>query len=907
MATDGKTSPVSQVLRWYACDSESLSQELETHAQRGLTEDQARQRLKQYGQNALPETPPPSLLSLFFSQFSSLIIWVLIGAAVVSGLLQEWIDAFAILAIVLLNAVLGFVQEYRAERSLAALKKLSIATALVIRNGSARTIPAHDLVPGDLIQLEAGDHIPADARLVYATGFRTQEAALTGESTAVNKHADPFPNQDLPLADRHNMVFLGTQVIAGKGRALVVSTGKATELGAIASLLQGEEIQTTPLQKRLEQLGHLLLYLSLGIVVVVFLLGLMRGIPLGLMFLTSVSLAVAAIPEGLPAIVTVTLALGVTKMVKRHALIRRLPAVETLGSTTVICTDKTGTLTKNEMTVVRLFIDGRILSVTGEGYAPEGTITSWNQEQTFPKGGVDFLKASVLCNGAQLQREEGGWSIQGDPTEGALLVAAEKMSFQKSELEHHANFLGEVPFDPERKMMTIVREEADEVIAFVKGAPDILLQRCTQYETIDGSVAPLGSEIRANILEVTAGFAGEALRVLAVARRPLDARPSEFHATEIEQSLIFLGLAAMKDPLRPEAKIAVEACAQAGIRTVMITGDHKDTALAIGRELGILKDGYQALSGHELNGITEEQLVEQVGRVAVFARVSAEHKLRIVKAWKKRGAIVAMTGDGVNDAPAVKAADIGVAMGQTGTDVTKEASAMVVTDDNFASIAAAVEEGRAIYDNILKAVHFLLSCNISEVFVMFFATLLGFPLPLMPVQILWINLVTDGFPALALAVDPKAPDLMERKPRSPLANILEKDRMILMFVQGLFMAAVAMGVFFLTLYGLNQDIAQARTVTFSTLVVAQLGHAFNCRSHRYSIVNLGWTSNPHLLLAVALSALLQMVIISFEPLGLVFKTEPLPLLDWGIIVGGGLCPVLAMEIWKAIQGRKYRL
>ena len=901
MPTVENTNEAKRVLRWYALEPEQFSVELGSHVDRGIAGDEARRRLEQYGPNELPEAPPSSLLSLLFSQFSSLIIWVLIAAAIVSGFLQEWVDAVAILGIVVLNAVLGLVQEYRAERALAALKKLSIATALVIRDGSPQAIPAREVVPGDLIQLEAGDHIPADARLVYATGFRTQEAALTGESIPVDKHSGIYPDQDLPIADRHNMVFLGTQVIAGKGRAVVVATGLTTELGTIASLLHGEDIQITPLQKRLEQLGHLLLYLSLGIVLVVFLLGLLRGIPLGLMFLTAVSLAVAAIPEGLPAIVTVTLALGVTKMVKRHALIRRLPAVETLGSTTVICTDKTGTLTKNEMTVTKLFIDGQVFSVTGEGYIPEGTIHGWNSVQDLPKGVGDFLKATVLCNGALLQHEKDEWSILGDPTEGALLVAAAKVSFQKSRLEQQARFLGEVPFDPERKMMTVVREESEEVMVYVKGAPDILLSRCTQYEQIDGSIHPLSPTEQEHVLTANAGFAREALRVLGIARRPLEGHPVEFRGQELEQSLIFLGLAAMKDPLRPEAKVAVHACADAGIRTVMITGDHKETAMAIGGELGILRGAHQALAGYELDVLDDDQLVNRVEHIAVFARVSAEHKLRIVKAWKRRGAIVAMTGDGVNDAPAVKTADIGIAMGRTGTDVTKEASSMVITDDNFVSIAAAVEEGRAIYDNILKAVHFLLSSNISEVFLMFIATFFGFPLPLMPVQILWINLVTDGFPALALAVDPKAPDLMKRKPRSPQANILEKDRMILMFSQGIFMAAVAMGVFTLTLYGLKQDLAQARTVTFTALVVAQLFHAFNCRSNRFSMFTLGWGSNRLLLLAVGGSALLQIGIVSFQPIGMIFHTVQIPVVDWIMIVGAGILPLMAMEIWKALE------
>ncbi|MBM4121277.1 MAG: cation-translocating P-type ATPase [Nitrospira sp.] len=910
---------------WHTTTPEALAGELGTSLESGVTEQDARARLAAHGPNELPEAPPVSPLTLFFAQFQSLIVWVLIGAAIVSGLLQEWLDAAAILAIVVLNATLGFVQEYKAERSLAALKKLSTTTARVIRDGVLRSIPARELVSGDLIQVEAGDHVPADARLVYAASLRTQEAALTGESTPVDKQAQALANDLLGIGDRRNMLFLGTDVTGGKGRAVVVTTGLRTELGRIASMIEKAGGETTPLQRRLEQLGHALLYLSLGIVTVVFLLGLLRGEPLVGMFLTAVSLAVAAIPEGLPAIVTMTLALGVTRMARRHALIRRLPAVETLGSTTVICTDKTGTLTKNEMTVTQLFLGGRRFEVAGEGYAPVGEILentgTWSMVngQWIERSPVtrhpspvtndalpalrELLIASVLCNGATLREEQGTWRIIGDPTEGALLVAAAKSSLYKDRLEAARPFVGEIPFDPERKMMTVLRMATDGPVAYVKGAPDLLLQRCTQHMTAEGRIESLSEAARQTILAVNASYARESLRVLGLARRPLACVPEDYRAEDIERDLIFLGLMAMKDPLRPEAVTAVRACREAGIRTVMITGDHKETATAIARELGIM-NGQEALSGTELDRLTDVELAERVERIAVYARVSAEHKLRIVRAWKARGEIVAMTGDGVNDAPAVKEADIGVAMGLTGTDVTKEASDMVVTDDNFASIAAAVEAGRGIYGNIRKSVHYLLSCNIGEVFVMLLATVIGLPLPLLPVQILWINLVTDGLPALALAVDPADPEIMKRPPRHPSARFLDRDRVILMSVQGLFMALITIIAFAYCLYGMDQDLDRARTVTFTVLVMAQLFHAFNCRSDHHSLFRIGWGTNKHLLWAVAGSATLQAIILLAPWTREVFKVAPFNPEHWLLALGIGLLPLAAMEAWKWLRARR---
>jgi Ca2+-transporting ATPase len=919
IALSMKTTP-SIVGTWYTYSPDALAAALRTGLAGGLSDQEAKQRLQREGLNELPEAQSPSLLRLFLSQFTSVIIWVLIGAAVISGLLEDWLDAAAILAIVLLNGVLGFVQEFRAERSLAALRIMSVATARVFRDGVLRSIPARELVSGDLIHLEAGDRIPADARLIYTTNFQTQEASLTGESTPVQKHAGVMAGTDVSLAERTNMAFMGTVAVSGKARALVVTTAVRTELGRVAAMIQKAteaERAETPLQRRLEQFGYTLLWLALGVVTVVFALGYLRGEPAVLMLLTAVSLAVAAVPEGLPAVVTITLALGVTRMVKRHALIRKLPAVETLGSATVICSDKTGTLTKNEMTVTRLFAGDRVFEVTGEGYEPVGEISevSGVRGEVISPGALpltrypspllpalrELLTAAVLCNGATLREENGTWQVIGDPTEGALLVAAAKAELTIERLDSTYCFLGEVPFDPERKMMTIVRQTPDGSVAYVKGAPDVLLRHCTHRLAIDGTTEPITESIRTAILDANASFAHQALRVLAMAHRRLDGEPKAYRAQDLEDRLVFLGLAAMKDPLRPEAKAAVQACHDAGIRTVMITGDHKDTAVAIAEDLRGVKEPIRSLSGMELDRLSDEELAKTVDQVAVYARVSAEHKLRIVKAWKAQGAIVAMTGDGVNDAPAVKAADIGVAMGVTGTDVTKEAADMVVTDDNFASIAAAVEEGRGIFDNIRKTIHFLLSCNVSEVFVMLFATLIGLPLPLLPIQILWMNLVTDGFPALALAVDPKSPDLMKQQPRRPDARLLDGGTLLAIGAQGVMLCAIALGAFAYSLYGLHQEVEQARTVAFTVMVVAQLVHAFNCRSERLSLFQVGiWTNRP-LLLAFSLSLGIQVAVLTVPAAARVFKIAPLPFEDWVMMGALGFLPFLIMELTKAFR------
>ena len=891
---------------------EKLAIFLGTDSERGLTHQEVERRRTELGPNELPEVPPPSVVTLFLSQFTSIIVWVLVGAAVISGLLEDWLDAAAIVAIVFLNGLFGFVQEFRAERSLAALRNMSVAMARVVRDGVLRSIPARELVPGDVILLEAGDRVPADSRLIYATNFQSQEASLTGESTPVQKSAMALDRPDVLLGDRANMVFTGTIAVSGKARALVVAISLRTELGRIATMIQqasNAERLETPLQRRLEQFGYTLLWVALAVVTVVFVLGSLRGEPLMAMFLTSVSLAVAAVPEGLPAVVTVTLALGVTRMVTRHALIRKLPAVETLGSATVICTDKTGTLTKNEMTVTKLIVGASAFDATGEGYQPVGEIREVNGRSNprsespvrLSPGLRELLTAAVLCNGATLREENGRWHVIGDPTEGALLVAAAKVGLTKEGLEDTAPFTEEVPFDAERKMMTIIRRTADGNMAYVKGAPDVLLLRCTHRLTLDGVVEPLSAQHRQAILERNVSLARESLRVLAVAHRRLDDSPMQLRADSVERGLVFLGLLAMKDPLRTEAVEAVRLCRQAGITTVMITGDHKETAVAIAREIGLSGGDDTALSGAEVDSLTDEQLTQLVERITVYARVSAEHKLRIVQAWKRRGAIVAMTGDGVNDAPAIKAADIGVTMGLTGTDVTKEAADMVVTDDNFASIAAAVEEGRGVFDNIRKTVHFLLSCNVSELLVMLFATLLGLPLPLLPIQILWMNLVTDGIPALALAVDPKAPDLMARAPRRPEARLLDGGRLLAIGGEGLMLGLIALGAFSYCLYGLHLELDQARTVAFTVMVVVQLVHSFNCRSERLSLFQLGVGTNRVLVWAFLLSLVVQVAVLTVPAAASVFKVAALPIEVWLLMGAMGVLPFLIMEVIKVLR------
>lgn len=893
--------------QWWHLDAREIADSLSINLDKGLAQAEIKSRLDKFGPNQLKEKKGRSPLSIFWEQFQNFIIWILIGAALVSGFLKEWVDAVTIIAIVILNAILGFIQEYRAEKSLSALKKLSAPNSKVIRDGRHQMIPSWQIVPGDIVELESGDNIPADSRLVRLTSnFTVQEASLTGESTPVAKTIFSLEEKDIPLSDRANMLYMGTSVASGKARAVVVETGMQTELGKIAGMIQGIEQEATPLQKKLEQFGKWIVYLCFVLVGIVFLLEWMHGGELFDVFLTSVSLAVAAIPEGLPAIVTIALALGVVRMVKRHALVRKLPSVETLGCATVICCDKTGTLTKNEMTVQAVFAGGALFKVTGIGYEPKGEFLhnhyaiNSDDEQELNRA----LAISVLCNGAQLIKDDGSYKIVGDPTEGALLTAAAKFGIRKEEKEKEFLFVDEIPFDSERKKMTVIRRAQNKLVAFVKGAPDFLLSDCVMLEE-KGTCRKLTDGDRENILKINGELAAQAMRVLAVAYRVLetdvDAPADKYDAESIEKNLIFAGLIAMIDPPREEVKTAMDECKSAGIKTVMLTGDHKNTAIAIARELGFFKRGSLALTGEELDGLTEEEFQSEVENIPVYARVSPENKLRIVRAWRKRGEIVAMTGDGVNDAPAVKEADIGVAMGITGTDVTKEVSDMVITDDNFASIVAAVEEGRGIYDNIKKFIHYLLSCNAGEILVMFSSSLAGLPIPLLPIQILWVNLVTDGLPALALGVEPVAPDIMKRPPRPVNESVITKARAILMLCQGTFIAVCSLLAFIFVLFIEKEGLVRARTAAFIVLSCSQLFHSFNCRSMTESLLKLGIFTNKKLVLAAGISFLLQMAAVYLPFAQKIFKTEPLGVPDWFFIIAVSSFPLWAMESVKLLN------
>ena len=884
---------------WWQINVEQIEKLLSSNISMGLAAEEAKLRLEKYGLNQLKEKKPISPIKIFLEQFQDFIIWVLIGAAIVSGFLKEWVDALAIIAIVILNAILGFIQEYRAEKSLAALKRLSSPTSKVIRDGERNIIASGELVPGDLIELEAGDNIPADSRIVWLTSnFSCQEASLTGESTPVLKTDLALEGKEISLGDRANMLYMGTSVSVGKARALVVKTGMQTELGKIAGMIQEVKEEVTPLQRKLEQFGKWIVYLCFVLVGMVFVLELIRGGKVLDMFLTAVSLAVAAIPEGLPAVVTIALALGVQRMVKRHALIRKLPSVETLGCATVICSDKTGTLTKNEMTVQAVFADNMLFKVTGVGYEPKGDFLL-DDKKINPKdypGLNKGLLCAVLCNGAQLVQNN-NYKIIGDPTEGALLTLAAKADIWKEKKEEDSPFLEEIPFDSERKKMTVVRESHGQLIAFVKGAPDILLNDCLNIEE-RGNLRKLTDLDRGKILQANDDLANQALRVLAVAYRVLDSAPDKYEARLIEKELNFVGLIAMIDPPREEVKRSIVECKEAGIKSVMITGDHKNTAIAIAKELGFFGKDSLALTGEELDKISDEELYRQVERIPVYARVSPEHKLRIVRAWRAKGEVVAMTGDGVNDAPAVKESDIGVAMGITGTDVTKEVSDMVITDDNFASIVAAVEEGRGIYDNIKKFIHYLLSCNTGEILVMFVSSLIGLPVPLLPIQILWVNLVTDGLPALALGMDPVDPNIMKRPPRQPDEKVVTKQRAFLMLGQGAFIAFCSLLAFSFVLFIEKEGIVRARTAAFIVLSCTQLFHSYNCRSTTESLFKLGILTNKKLILATLVSFFLQMAVVYLPFAQKVFKTEALGIFDWILVIAISSFPLWAMEIIK---------
>ncbi|HHU62601.1 MAG TPA: calcium-transporting P-type ATPase, PMR1-type [Clostridiales bacterium] len=870
---------------WHILDIHEVGNILKTSLQEGLSGQHALELLEQYGPNELEHGKSKTVLSMFIDQFKNFMVIILLIAAVISGLLGEVKDTVIILAIVILNSVLGTAQENKAEKSLAALKKMAAPHAKVIRDGQPESIPASQLVPGDLVVLEAGDFVPADLRLTESANLKIQEAALTGESVPVEKSTDSLDGRDIPLGDRTNMAYSGSIVTYGRGRGIVVATGMDTEMGKIAHMLQKQEGVKTPLQKRMENLGKTMGVAVLAICGIIFLVGILYGKEIFAMFFTSVSLAVAAIPEGLPAIVTVVLAIGVQRMIRRNAIIRKLPAVETLGSATVICSDKTGTLTENRMTVERVYYNGSILRVK--------EMDKERTDNTFRL----LVQIGLLCNDSQVKNDGGTLQTIGDPTETALVDLAFKMGMDKDAEQKLYPRVGEIPFDSDRKLMTTLHQWTDGYRVYTKGAPDELLSRCTHILVNDG-VMELDEDMKNRVLSANRDMGYNALRVLGAAYKPISQIPQGDREQALENKLIFVGLFGMIDPPRPEVMDAVMLCKRAGIKPVMITGDHKITAVAIARALGMLKDESEAISGGELDAMTQQQLEDNVDKYSVYARVSPEHKMRIIKAWQARGQVVAMTGDGVNDAPALKSADIGVAMGITGTDVAKEASDMVLTDDNFATIVSAVREGRVIYTNILKTIQFLLSCNVGEILVLLVATLANWDIPLLPIHILWVNLVTDSFPALALGVDPPEAGIMDKKPRSPKKGVFDKGMIIRICYQGVMVGTLTLIAF---LIGKATNTATGQTMAFSVLAISQLIHVFNVRSNERSLFRTGLLSNGYLLWAVAVSLALQLLVMLTPGLTRLFSIVQLNFQQWLAVVVLSLMPIAVVEILKLLK------
>jgi Ca2+-transporting ATPase len=960
---------------WHSQSAENVANALSAHLEQGLNPEVVAQRLKEIGPNELTETPRPPFWKLVLEQFQSFVVMMLVVASVISACLGDYVEAAAIMAIVLLNAIIGVIQESKAEEALAALKKMTAPNALVIRGGTRETVASRDLVPGDIVILEAGNYIPADVRLIQAINLQIDEAALTGESVPVEKDAEVCLEPDIPLGDRHNTAFMGTMITYGRGRGIVIATGMHTQMGLIATMLQTLEAEPTPLQQRLDELGRQLGYACLAICGLVFVVAVFNQTKLSMIFapdggffqylrtfstvitetfMVAVSLAIAAVPEGLPAVVTVTLALGMREMIKRHALIRRLAAVETLGSASVICSDKTGTLTQNQMTTVRLWVDEHAIAVTGKGYEPRGEFSLDGKTidlKQYPAV-LTTLWSAVLASDAYVEPsgssdETETYRVIGDPTEGALVVAAAKAGAVKTDLETCYPRVCEVPFDSERKCMSTVMNMNDPsplgasvfkaapgdngnvYITACKGAPDVIMQLCTHYLRIDNQPAPLTEEMRQRMFAANQGMAREALRVLAVAYRITGSPPEEVKASTIEHSLVFLGLFGMIDPARPEVLPAIAKARTAGIRTIMITGDYPDTAAAIGSTIGLLQTGHGVLSGAELDRLDEAGMAKALETTDVFARVNPEHKMRIVDGLKMRGEVVAMTGDGVNDAPALKRSDIGVAMGITGTDVAKETADMVLTDDNYVSIVSAVEQGRIIYANIRKFVFFLLSSNVAEIMIIFLPTLFGLPSPMTAIQLLWLNLVTDGAPALALAMEKGDPDIMEQQPRPKtepiihgpmrlgiiIQTVAQTGATLTAFVVGLIWHlnannALPAGVNPLThVFNLNWsgvDVITAETMAFVTLSLCELFRAFTVRSERLSLFQIGPFSNPYLVAAVGGSIVVLLITVFIPFLNPIFNTTPLTMQEWSVVLGLALIPAITEEFTKLYFRMKER-
>ncbi|MBN2002405.1 MAG: cation-translocating P-type ATPase [Anaerolineae bacterium] len=946
---------MSEEAKWHALSVTTAIEKLKGDAQHGLTTDEARVRLDTYGHNELQEKKPPTFLERLWESLTDFIVMILIVAAIVSALMGDLIEAIVIIAIVILNTAISIIQDTKAEQALAALKKMAAPEAHVIRGGQRTTVPSRELVPGDVVLLEAGSIVPADLRLVQSMNLKAEEASLTGESVPVNKSAEHVLAPDAGLGDQHNMAFMSTTITYGRGQGMVVATGMKTVIGHIAELIQSVEEEDTPLQKKLDAVGKTLGIASLAICGLVFLVGMLRPVILGQtvgwdlaqwlehskeFFMLAVSLAIAAVPEGLAAVVTICLALGMQEMVKRHALIRRLPAVETLGAATVICSDKTGTLTQNQMTATRIWADGHTYEVTGRGYTPEGTfVLNGNEVSNVANDPVlqAALWGGVLCNDAILEpHTDTEYRMIGDPTEGAMVVSGAKAGFWRDKLEKVFPRVNEIPFDSDRKRMTTIHDlepadkknvsplpggGKDNYVAIVKGAPDLTLDCCTHILTADGPVVLTESK-RKEVLDANAEQASQALRVLAVAYRPLSDVPSEPKPAEIEKDLIFVALQGMIDPARPEVLPAVQKAQGAGLRTIMVTGDYAATAAAIASEIGILREGHKTVSGAELEAMSDDELANVIDKVDVFARVAPHHKMRIVAALRARNNIVAMTGDGVNDAPALKQADIGVAMGITGTDVTKQTADMVLTDDNYVSIVSAIEQGRVIYSNIRKFVYFLLSCNVAEIAILFISTLLGWSPPLTAIQLLWLNLLSDGAPALALGLEKGDPDLMERAPRPPDEPIINREMWIGVGIQTVAITVAVLGAYLLGMNYFGPNLAAIKhtvgtkdyndfvlltseTMSFMTLVLSELFRAYTSRSERYPLFKLGVFSNKWMQYAIGFSVFLLLIVvyIPVPKVQEIFNTTPLTLTEWGAMLPLILLPSVAAELYKWFNNR----
>lgn len=893
---------------WHTYTIEAVLDRQQTDLKDGLTDAEAARRLAKYGPNALSPALQRSALSILLAQFKSLIVALLLAATTIAFVMGDRVEAIAILVVIVINTAIGFFTEWKAEQALSALQKQAVPVAHVIRGGKQHEIPAAELVPGDLVVLAAGARVPADGRIVESARLQIEEAALTGESHAVSKKSDRLEDEHATLGDRVNMAYLSTTITEGRGRLLVTSTGAQTEVGKIGTLIDEATTRDTPLEQKLAKLGRLLIVVVVILCTIIVIAGWFRGVTdLWHMLEIGLSLAIAAVPEGLPAVATMTLALGMQRMARMRALVRRLPAVETLGSTTIICTDKTGTLTKNEMTVCVYILGQRRIEVSGTGYVASGEFIE-NGKSIDAKSDEHLrlaLRIGALCNDARVERNDGGETVLGDPTEAALIVAAEKGGNDLSELVRDFTRIGEVPFDSgSKRMVTVHRTPQGQAFAFVKGSPGTLIQACNARMQATGTTAVTPDD-RRQWEESNQELAGASLRVLGLAYREL---PDGYDESDLADDLVFVGLVGMSDPLRDEAKAAIATCREAGIRTVMITGDQQRTAAEIARQLGIDRDldgrPLRAVHGRELVNLDAEGWKTAVSDAAVFARVSPEHKLQIVEALQQQGHIVAMTGDGVNDAPALKKADIGIAMGIKGTEVAKENADMVITDDNFASIVGAVEQGRIIYGNILRFLQYLLSCNFSEIFTVFIALMIGWPLPLVALQILWLNLITDIFPAFALALEPSAPDVMKRPPRDPKEPLLPMRFVGLIVWQGMLLTGVTLFAFFIGMrrYGVEAEgLRQATTMAFMTLALSQVFHAFNARSQRRSAFTNRLFTNIWLWAAVVTCLLLQAAAVYLPFLQRVLHTVAPTAWDWGVIATCSLVPVAVVELVKLIQ------